>query len=201
VSISTDITWDNPGTAIWSCVELNVGIICASLPALRALASRFFPTMFPSRTGGSNREEQSGGSRYRNRNSRYSVHGPLSSNGFGSLTDDDAKYTESGARSPSAVNMGPLSGRFAPNHLGSHIEKRTVPFLTQDEERAARSNHFSDGTHYSESSDDDERPADRQIRVITDMSQTVERNASIPPQRQASSVRDPISGRMWLHRV
>ncbi|KAF2834658.1 hypothetical protein M501DRAFT_943757, partial [Patellaria atrata CBS 101060] len=46
VTISKDITWDNPGTAIWSCVELNVGIICASLPTLRALLTKFFPNAF-----------------------------------------------------------------------------------------------------------------------------------------------------------
>lgn len=33
---------------MWSCVELNVGIICASLPSLRALLCRYFPNMFNS---------------------------------------------------------------------------------------------------------------------------------------------------------
>lgn len=35
VDITTDITWDNPGTAICSAIELNVSILCASLPTLR----------------------------------------------------------------------------------------------------------------------------------------------------------------------
>lgn len=46
VSISKDITWDNPGTATWSTMELNIGIICASLPTLRALLSKMFPRAF-----------------------------------------------------------------------------------------------------------------------------------------------------------
>ncbi|KAF2197097.1 hypothetical protein GQ43DRAFT_223315 [Delitschia confertaspora ATCC 74209] len=48
VSKSHDITWDNPGTATWSTIELNVGIICASLPTLRALLSKIFPQIFKS---------------------------------------------------------------------------------------------------------------------------------------------------------
>lgn len=44
--MSQDITWDNPGTATWSSMELNIGIICASLPTLRALLVRFFPNAF-----------------------------------------------------------------------------------------------------------------------------------------------------------
>lgn len=48
VSISQDITWDNPGTATWSSMELNIGIICASLPTLRALLAKHFPGTFSS---------------------------------------------------------------------------------------------------------------------------------------------------------
>lgn len=46
VDISTDITWDNPGSAIWSAIELNVGILCASLPTLRALFIEYWPRAF-----------------------------------------------------------------------------------------------------------------------------------------------------------
>ncbi|KAF2184948.1 hypothetical protein K469DRAFT_577795 [Zopfia rhizophila CBS 207.26] len=48
VSISQDITWDNPGTATWSSMELNIGIICASLPTLRAFLAKLFPNTFRS---------------------------------------------------------------------------------------------------------------------------------------------------------
>lgn len=50
VSVSTDITWENPGTVIWLAVELNTGIVCASLPALCALVSRYYLILFPSRS-------------------------------------------------------------------------------------------------------------------------------------------------------
>ncbi|KAJ4353986.1 uncharacterized protein N0V89_005718 [Didymosphaeria variabile] len=51
VAITTDITWDNPGTATWSAIELNVGIICASLPTLRAFIIQHFPRVFRSTRG------------------------------------------------------------------------------------------------------------------------------------------------------
>lgn len=37
----------------WSCIEYNVGIICASLPALKPLMSRLLPTVFGRSTTGS----------------------------------------------------------------------------------------------------------------------------------------------------
>lgn len=43
---SKDPTWDKTPAAYWSTIEINAGIICASLPTLRALASRLFPGMF-----------------------------------------------------------------------------------------------------------------------------------------------------------
>ncbi|PSN69730.1 hypothetical protein BS50DRAFT_631711 [Corynespora cassiicola Philippines] len=48
LSASEDVTWDNPGAATWSSVELNVGIICASLPTLRAFITKHFPHAFSS---------------------------------------------------------------------------------------------------------------------------------------------------------
>ncbi|PSN60339.1 hypothetical protein BS50DRAFT_563986 [Corynespora cassiicola Philippines] len=48
VTESNDITWDNPGTATWSAMELNIGIICASLPTLRAFFAKYFPNTFTS---------------------------------------------------------------------------------------------------------------------------------------------------------
>ena len=46
VDITKDMTWDNPGTAIWSAIELNVGILCASLPTLRAFFNKVWPRAF-----------------------------------------------------------------------------------------------------------------------------------------------------------
>ncbi|TDZ22500.1 hypothetical protein Cob_v004690 [Colletotrichum orbiculare MAFF 240422] len=40
---SEDPPWDNIGAAIWSVVELNTSIICASLPTLRPLLAKWLP--------------------------------------------------------------------------------------------------------------------------------------------------------------
>lgn len=42
---STNVTWDNTSVAIWSTIELNVGMICTSLPTLRLLAVRVWPVL------------------------------------------------------------------------------------------------------------------------------------------------------------
>ena len=44
-SISTDITYDNVSAATWSSVELNVGIMCACVPAMKPVISTFFPRL------------------------------------------------------------------------------------------------------------------------------------------------------------
>jgi hypothetical protein len=46
VSVSTDISWDNPLAAVWSSTEVNVGIICSCLPTLKGCVVRFFPSLF-----------------------------------------------------------------------------------------------------------------------------------------------------------
>lgn len=40
---STDPTWDNVSIADWSCIELNIAIMCPSLTTLKPLLARFFP--------------------------------------------------------------------------------------------------------------------------------------------------------------
>ncbi|OCT47202.1 hypothetical protein CLCR_02622 [Cladophialophora carrionii] len=42
---STDLTYDNVGAATWSAAELNVGIMCACIPALRPMISMIFPRL------------------------------------------------------------------------------------------------------------------------------------------------------------
>ncbi|GIK00967.1 hypothetical protein Aspvir_004997 [Aspergillus viridinutans] len=41
-----NVTWDYVEVGYWSTIEVHVGIICACLPALRALMRRLCPTMF-----------------------------------------------------------------------------------------------------------------------------------------------------------
>ncbi|KAL2872935.1 hypothetical protein SGCOL_011928 [Colletotrichum sp. CLE4] len=40
---SNDPPWENIGAAIWSAIELNTSIICASLPTIRPLLAKWLP--------------------------------------------------------------------------------------------------------------------------------------------------------------
>lgn len=51
VSVSEDISWDNPMAALWSNLEVNIGIICSCLPTLKTCVMRVFPKMFSSTRG------------------------------------------------------------------------------------------------------------------------------------------------------
>ena len=42
---SLNPTWDQTDASNWSTIEINVGIVCACLPALRKILIRFFPSM------------------------------------------------------------------------------------------------------------------------------------------------------------
>ncbi|KAF2453666.1 hypothetical protein BDY21DRAFT_292640, partial [Lineolata rhizophorae] len=48
ISRTQDMSWDNTDPAVWSNVELNIGIMCASLPTLRPLIALVFPRLLPS---------------------------------------------------------------------------------------------------------------------------------------------------------
>ena len=54
VSVSPDLTWDNPLAAIWSSTETNIGIICSCLPTLKGCVQRFFPRFFPNASSARN---------------------------------------------------------------------------------------------------------------------------------------------------
>lgn len=60
ISKSSDVSWDNPLAAIWSSLEVNVGILCSCLPTLKGLVTRYFPSLFSNRSWGS----RGGGSRH-----------------------------------------------------------------------------------------------------------------------------------------
>jgi hypothetical protein len=59
---SKDPTWDQPATAYWSAIELNMGIMCACLATLRPLVSRIAPRLL--NTTSFLRSGQSGGGAY-----------------------------------------------------------------------------------------------------------------------------------------
>ncbi|KAF3407167.1 hypothetical protein DPV78_000178 [Talaromyces pinophilus] len=41
-----DVTWNSIGSSMWTVIEANLGIFCASLPAFRSALASFFPTFF-----------------------------------------------------------------------------------------------------------------------------------------------------------
>ncbi|KPI35770.1 uncharacterized protein AB675_11180 [Cyphellophora attinorum] len=44
-TVSTDLTYDNVAAAMWSAIELNVGIVCACVPALRPVVAKVLPSL------------------------------------------------------------------------------------------------------------------------------------------------------------
>ncbi|KAK5111850.1 hypothetical protein LTR85_011748 [Meristemomyces frigidus] len=48
ISTESDVTWNSPLAAIWSCVEIDVGILCACIPTLKGCVQRFFPKLLDS---------------------------------------------------------------------------------------------------------------------------------------------------------
>jgi hypothetical protein len=51
-SASTDPTWDNTDAAVWSFIELSIGVLAACLPTLRPLFALAFPRFFKSTVTG-----------------------------------------------------------------------------------------------------------------------------------------------------
>ncbi len=47
---TSDYSWDTSFSFMWSAVEINIGIMCACVPALKPLARRFLPTWVIDRT-------------------------------------------------------------------------------------------------------------------------------------------------------
>ncbi|KAJ5943472.1 hypothetical protein N7516_003640 [Penicillium verrucosum] len=50
---STNPTWDNAPGGYWSVIEIDVGIFCLCMPALRSLLGRLFPSIFGTTKGAS----------------------------------------------------------------------------------------------------------------------------------------------------
>ncbi|OJJ50368.1 hypothetical protein ASPZODRAFT_149708 [Penicilliopsis zonata CBS 506.65] len=64
---STNPTWDEWDAAVWSTIEINVGIICACMPTMRVILVRLFPRLMGS-TRSDPRHYYESGSRSRGRN-------------------------------------------------------------------------------------------------------------------------------------
>jgi hypothetical protein len=97
---STNVTWDNIPVAIWSTIELNVGMMCTSLPTVRLLAVRIWPIM-----NGSTIRSRFGYSGSRYGRSRYPKRATdLSSSGDGPVRMNSLKISDLKAN---AVPMSP----------------------------------------------------------------------------------------------
>ncbi|TGO29828.1 hypothetical protein BPAE_0010g00110 [Botrytis paeoniae] len=57
---SQDPSYDNVGGAVWSSIECNIGVVCASLPHFKPLFDRFFPSLMGRSVGASNHNVHSG---------------------------------------------------------------------------------------------------------------------------------------------
>jgi hypothetical protein len=63
---TSNVTWEQTNVVLWSVYEINVGIICACMPALRLILIRAFPTVISTIQGStqrSNKNHRGSGSR------------------------------------------------------------------------------------------------------------------------------------------
>ncbi|KAK1762900.1 hypothetical protein QBC33DRAFT_253416 [Phialemonium atrogriseum] len=90
---SPDPTWDNVPSAYWSIVELNTGILCASLPPLRPLIRHLFPGLSSSSSSSQNPNSRN---RHAHSNSKAGGGGytPRRSAGSATLVDGSEKGVE-----------------------------------------------------------------------------------------------------------
>lgn len=99
---SINITWDYYGVALWSTIEINVGIICTSLPTLRLILVRISPKAFGSQS-----------SRMRSKSGQTSSTGsqlsPLRTRRFSSVptcVEDDEELELPSPTRPKLFNIG-----------------------------------------------------------------------------------------------
>ncbi|KAL3474065.1 integral membrane protein [Aspergillus californicus] len=72
---STNPTWDNAAGGYWSVIEVDVGLFCLCMPAMRSLLGRLFPSVFGSTKGNTS----AGNTGSRPKRSRTTDPGPSSS--------------------------------------------------------------------------------------------------------------------------
>jgi hypothetical protein len=57
---SDDPTWAISGAMYWSAIEINIGILAASIPSFKAIASRFLPRLIGEYSSGKHYIQRSG---------------------------------------------------------------------------------------------------------------------------------------------
>ena len=105
ISVSSDITWDSPASVNWSAIELNIGILCASLPTLRPFLAWVWPSAFSSSIGSQGAGGSSGnksGGQYYNMEGSTMVRKTIALQSDRNLADIDKVITHEGALSKRA---------------------------------------------------------------------------------------------------
>lgn len=183
ISNSTDPTFDNPPAATWSSIEINVGLICASLPALRQLLSQLFPSVFSSSLRASKYYPQAG--YYRSGDSNRQFHNIHLSGVRGTKLNSSDKESEEEILGFQATRVG----------TGHDFEEHGK---TSKEEGTGRAMHSSRGsTDLKKDRSTISRnviPEDNEIKVVTVVQQSVERNHSARiPQPLSPRLQKPLS--------
>lgn len=96
ISKSSDVSWDNPPAAMWSVIEVNVGIVCSCLPTLKACVSRYLPRFLNSElsyhfSGPSHRDNPSRSVGFVKQPSKHSMSRSKQGTSFGLVSRGDAK--------------------------------------------------------------------------------------------------------------
>jgi len=97
---TTDFSYHNPLAAIWSSLEVNIGILCSCLPTLKAMIGRWFPRAF--------------GSSYGLQGSDHSHERRNGANpGYGEGNKNTAGASSSGSSNPSGTDRYKTSSPFS----------------------------------------------------------------------------------------
>ena len=102
---SSNMTWDNYPVALWSTIEMNVGIMCICMPTLRLMLVRFFPKL------GGGCTSQENGCRHRS-GGAPGLSGRARAGQERTVEEDDTSTFElDGAQSSSSVALTTITGK------------------------------------------------------------------------------------------
>lgn len=178
ISNSTDPTFDNPPAATWSSIETNVGLICACLPALRPLLSQLFPRVFPSTLRVSEYYPQAG--YYRSNDSNLQFHNIHLSGVRGTKMNSSDKEGEEEILGFQTTRVG----------TGHDFEEHGRTGTGRAMHNARGSTDLKKGRSTISRN---VAPEDNEIKVVTVVQQSVERNHSARiPQSLSPRLQKPL---------
>lgn len=134
---AVNLTQANYDVHFWSTIEINVGIICACLPAMRQWLALLFPTVFGGTTHNGSAGGAGGARRYRgghSSNNRYNVprSGTWSSDKLGVQSRNGSQLA---LRPGSSLGMRPASAMSRSGGLASihELRSKTSFYIDSDE--------------------------------------------------------------------